>query len=226
MLGTALRLHKAVIVMMHHGVVEHFVGQEKYFPRYLVGDWRKASDMLASYGVSAVFTGHFHAQDITLRRTTGGRTLYDIETGSLVTFPDPIRLVTIDAADQKMRIQSSFIDDIPSFAGRGASFREYSGISMETGTAKIALRTMKSYGIAGRKPTHLAAQIAAAFAAHFRGDEHFEGTEMIRTTGLSPLAGPAVGLRKDLIASLWNDLEPPDNDLVIDCATGEWEKPD
>jgi hypothetical protein len=226
MLGMALGRQKAVIVMMHHGVVEHFVGQEKYFSRYLVNNWRKASDMFASYGVRAVFTGHFHAQDIALRRTPSGRTLYDIETGSLVTFPDPIRLVTIDAADQKMRIRSSFIEDIPSFAERGTSFREYSRDFVEAGTAKIAVRTMKSYGISGPEAETLAAQVTAAFAAHFRGDEHFQGTEMIRTSGLSPLAGLAVGLRKDLIASLWTDTEPPDNDLVIDCATGAWEKPD
>jgi hypothetical protein len=226
MLGMALSRQKAVIVMMHHGVVEHFVGQEKYFPRYLVSDWRKASDMFASYGVRAVFTGHFHAQDIALRRTSGGRTLYDIETGSLVTFPDPIRLVTIDAADQKMRIESSFIEDIPSFVDRGMSFGEYSRDFVEAGTAKIAVRTMKSYGIPDDEAAILAAQVAAAFAAHFRGDERFRGTEMIRTRGLSPLAGLVVGMRKDLIASLWSDTEPPDNDLVIDCASGAWEKPD
>ena len=226
MLGLALTRQKAVIVMMHHGVIEHFAGQEKYFSHYLLADWRKASDMFAAYDVRTVFTGHFHAQDIALRRTPDGRVLYDIETGSLVTFPDPIRRVTIDAADQGMRIESSFVEDIPSFAQRGASFREYSRDFVEAGTAKIAVRTMKSYGIGGDEAAILAAQVTAAFAAHFRGDERFQGSEMIRTRGLSPLAGLVVGLRKDVITSLWSDTEPPDNDLVIDLASGTWEKTD
>jgi hypothetical protein len=226
MLGRALERQKAVIVMMHHGVVEHFPGQEKYFARYLVTDWRQASDMLASYGVRSVFTGHFHAQDIALRTTAGGRAIYDIETGSLVTFPDPIRLVTIDAATQQMRIESSFVTELPSFADRGMSFQEYSRDFVESGTRKIVIRTMKAYGIPDEEASVLGSQVTEAFAAHFRGDEHFTGSEMIRTSGLSPLAGIVVGLRKDLIRGIWSDPEPPDNDLVIDLAAGTWKTPE
>jgi hypothetical protein len=226
MLGRAMSLQKPVIVMMHHGVVEHFAGQAKYFSGYLVNDWRQASDMLASFGVRAVFTGHFHAQDIAVRRSSGGRSIYDIETGSLVTFPDPLRMVTIEAVTQRMRIQSSFITELPSFTERGASFGEYSKDFVENGTKRIAVQAMKSYGISGEEAAVLAAQLTAAFAAHFRGDERFTGTEMIRTRGLSPLAGIVVGMRRDLIEGLWTDSEPPDNDLLIDLSTGSWEKVD
>jgi 3',5'-cyclic AMP phosphodiesterase CpdA len=226
MLGTALSRQKAVIVMMHHGVVEHFPGQEKYFSRYLLSDWRQASDMLASYGVRAVFTGHFHAQDIAVRQTAGGRTIYDIETGSLVTFPDPVRMVTLEEGTQRMRIESSFITELPSFTERGASFREYSKDFVESGTRKIVVRTMRSYGVSGEEAEVLAAQVTDAFVAHFRGDEHFTGTEMIRTRGLSPLVGIVVGMHEDLITGLWRDPEPPDNDLVIDLSTGGWGKAD
>jgi predicted phosphodiesterase len=225
MLGQALRRQKAVIVMMHHGIVEHFAGQARYFSSYLVKDWQRASDMLASYGVRVVFTGHFHAQDIALRHSLSGRVIYDVETGSLVTFPDALRLVTIDAGTQLMRIESSFIRDLPSFSDRGIDFWGYSSDFVHAGTARIAVRTLKAYGISGEEASTIAAQITDAFAAHFRGDEHFTGSEMIRTRGLSPLAGIIVGMRKDLIASLWNDTEPPDNNLVIDLAAGTWEQP-
>jgi hypothetical protein len=224
MLGQALRRQKAVIVMMHHGVVEHFTGQAKYFSRSLLRDWQKASDMFASSGVRTVFTGHFHAQDIAVRRTSSGRTIFDIETGSLVTFPDPIRLVTITADTQRMEIESFFIKDLPSFAGRGVSFGDYSRSFMVSGMKKIVARRMTSYGISGDEASTLAAQVTDAFAAHFRGDELFHGAEMIRTSGLSPLAGAAVSMRKDLVTSLWSDPEPPDNDLVIDISTGTWQK--
>jgi hypothetical protein len=224
MLDRALQQKKAVIVMMHHGVVEHFAGQAKYFPRSLAKDWQHLGDMLAVHGVPVVFTGHFHAQDIAMRRTSNGRALYDVETGSLVTFPDPMRLVTIDSGTQRMEIGSVFITDLSSFAQRGASFRDYARDFVLAGTQKIAMRRMASYRIAQEEASTLAAQVTAAFAAHFQGDERFPGGEMIRTRGLSPLAAVAVGMRKDLITSLWSDPEPPDNDLVVDLAAGTWEK--
>ena len=223
MLGLALSRQKAVIVMMHHGVVEHFAGQARYFSRYLVRDWEKAADMLASYGVRVVFTGHFHAQDIALRQSASGRAIFDVETGSLVTFPDPVRLVAIDAQTQRMKIESSFVMDLPSFSTRGVDFWQYSRDFVHEGTMRIAEQAMRSYGIPSEEASTIAAQAADAFVAHFRGDEHFTGTEMLGTRGLSPLAGLVVGMRRDLITSLWNDPEPPDNDLVIDLAAGTWE---
>jgi Calcineurin-like phosphoesterase len=220
MLGRAVEMRKAVIVMLHHGIVEHFAGQSKYFPRYLLDDWRGASDMLAACGVRVAFTGHFHAQDVAMRRTAGGAAIFDVETGSLVTFPDPVRLVTIDSETQQMSIESSFIQELPSFTQKGADFREYSREFVLAGATKIAKNAMKSWGISDEEAEGLAAQVAAAFAAHFRGDEKFTGSEMIRTRGLSPLAGLVVGLRSDLVSGLWHDTEPPDNDLVIDLAAG------
>ena len=209
--------------MMHHGVVEHFAGQEGYFSRYLVKDWEKAADMLASYGVRVVFTGHFHAQDIVLRQSASGRAIYDVETGSLVTFPDPVRLVAIDADTQRMEIESSFVMDLPSFSARGVNFWQYSRDFVHQGTMRIAMQAMRSYGISSQEASTIAAQVADAFVAHFRGDEYFSGADMLGTRGLSPLAGLVVGMRRDLVTSLWNDPEPRDNDLVIDLAAGTWE---
>ena len=75
-----------------------------------------------------------------------------------------------------------------------------------------------AYGISDKEAAVIAGQVAAAFAAHFRGDAHFTGPEMIGTRGLSLMAGIIVGLRRDLVAGLWHHTEPPDNDLVIDLA--------
>ena len=42
-----------------------------------------------------IFTGHMHANDIAAVTTEAGNTLYDIETGSVVTYPSPARSVTL-----------------------------------------------------------------------------------------------------------------------------------
>jgi hypothetical protein len=66
----------------------------------------------------------------------------------------------------------------------------------------------------------LAPQIADAFIAHYRGDEKFAGTEMLKTTGLSFMGGIVIGMRKDLVTGLWQDLPPADNNATLDLAAG------
>jgi DNA repair exonuclease SbcCD nuclease subunit len=222
MLAEALRKGKAVIVMMHHGVVEHFPGQAKYYGDYLVNGWPEVSDMFAAWGARFVFTGHYHAQDVTLKRTGARKFLYDIETGSLVSYPNPVRLVTIDQAKQRLAISSLFIKELPSFAARGTNFWDFSRDSLHAGIAGIAIATMKKLWVSPEEAATIAPQIADAFAANSRGDENFTGTEMLKSKGLSFMAGIVVGSRKDLVTGLWHDREPADNDLSIDCAAGTW----
>ncbi len=63
-LAEAAKANKAVIVMMHHGVVEHYPGQAKNYPEYLVDNYKEVGRMFAAYNVRMVFTGHYHAQNI------------------------------------------------------------------------------------------------------------------------------------------------------------------
>jgi len=221
MLGQALSLGKAVIVLMHHGVLEHFPGQEKNSPEYLVNGWRQVSRLFAAYHARVVFTGHFHAQDVTLQSSGPGDFVYDVETGSLVSFPDPVRSVEITGA-QRMVIHSSLITTLPSFAARGEDFQAYSKDSVAKGISVVAVNAMVGLGVSREEASSLAPQIADAFIAHLEGDERFTGTEMLRTKGLSLMAGIVVGAKRDLVEGLWHDFPPADNDLEIDLATGAW----
>ena len=83
------------MVMSHHGIIEHWVGQNKLHSDYLLSDYKYIGKMLASYDVRLSFTGHYHAQDITLSDFNKDGFLYDIETGSLVTAPCPIRYLSL-----------------------------------------------------------------------------------------------------------------------------------
>jgi 3',5'-cyclic AMP phosphodiesterase CpdA len=221
MLGEARRRDTAVIVMMHHGVVEHFTGQAKHYGEYLVNDRTEVAALFAAWGVRAVFTGHYHSQDVTMTRTGSGGVLYDIETGSLASFPNPVRSVEITPS-QVMEIRSTFITELPSFAAEGRSFADFARESLVEGIAGIAVKTMRGLGVAEREASAIAPQIAGAFLAHYAGDENFTGTEMLRSKGLSLMAGIVVGSRKDLVTGLWHDLPPADNDLDIDLVTGSW----
>jgi hypothetical protein len=179
--------------------------------------------MFAAYGVRVVFTGHYHAQDITLLKTGSGKFLYDIETGSLVSAPCSVRTVEISRT-QSMTVASRFIETLPSYAARGEDFARFSDEFEHSGIAGIAIKTMTGLGVPKEEANLLAPQIADAFMAHYRGDEKFTGTEMLKLSGLSFMGGMVVGNRKDLVTGLWNDLEPADNDIVIDLETGEWKE--
>lgn len=84
-----------VIGLEHHGLVPHFDVQPTILPMYLVNGYERIAQEYADAGMSAVFTGHMHAVDIAAMTTKAGNTFYDIETGSALTYPCPIRFVDL-----------------------------------------------------------------------------------------------------------------------------------
>ena len=90
-----------VLAIQHHGVVPHFVGEEGIMWQYLVGPqgagkYNQVADAYAKAGISAVLTGHMHANDVAAKTVEGlDAPIYDIETGSLVTYPSYMRMGTL-----------------------------------------------------------------------------------------------------------------------------------
>ena len=84
-----------VIGMAHHGFVPHFSMEPDILKMYLIDDYDKIAAQLADAGLEIIFTGHMHANDIASITTENGNTLYDIETGSNLTYPSPMRFVQL-----------------------------------------------------------------------------------------------------------------------------------
>ena len=84
-----------VIGLEHHGLVPHFDVEPTILPMYLVNGYERIAQEYADAGMSVVFTGHMHAVDIAAMTTKAGNTFYDIETGSALTYPCPIRFVDL-----------------------------------------------------------------------------------------------------------------------------------
>ncbi len=219
MLGQAAKENKAVIVMMHHGIMEHYVGQEKNYGEYIVDDYEAVAKLLANYNARMVFTGHYHAQDVTEKKYDNGKFVFDIETGSLVTYPCPFRVVTIDK-DQVATIKQESVKTIASHPG---DFPAFAKKYLQDGIATIATDTLVGYKIDRPEAEKIAQEIAVGFGAHYGGDEQLAaGQTMVTETGLSPLAWLVIQYRKDLILGLWKDLPPPDNNLTINLKDGSW----
>lgn len=212
-MAEAKSLGKQVIGFMHHGVTEHYTGQSEIFGEYVVDDREQVSCTLASAGMKFVFTGHYHANDITeTSPANGGPTLYDIETGSLVTYPSPYRIVTL--MDNKAAIHTEFVQKINYDTGT-LSFQEYARQYLYNGLVTIAnnlLGTM--FGVSGDTAAMAAPLVAQAFCAHYAGDENADDATLeVIADLMSNAATQQLGY---VLYFLWTDLPPADNYAFLD----------
>jgi len=214
---------KAVIATVHHGILEHYPGQKKYDEQFLLDDFEEISTMLAYYNVRMVFTGHYHAQDISMASwPEDGKFIYDIETGSLVTYPSPIRSVKITSAGEA-KIHSLFIETIDPFEDSGKDFQKYARDFIYKGAASMVYETMTDYYAKDKVSRIMSSQVADGFVAHIRGDEHFTGEVMFGTKDADFLGSLVESVRYDYVKGFWTDIPPADNDIIIDLKSGAWE---
>lgn len=116
-----------ILVMIHHNVVEHLPGQSHHplGKRYMLENAPVLLEILKSAGVQLVFTGHLHVQDIAHHQG-----VYDITTGSLVSYPHPYRILhfrTDDQGRQSLQIESHRVESVPDWPKLAQSSREWMG---------------------------------------------------------------------------------------------------
>ena len=201
--------NKAVIAMMHHGVVEHWKGQKKLHPDYLIQEFVSFGSFLASWDVRAVFTGHYHAQDIA-RAEYNEKVIYDIETGSLVTAPCPMRYVEIKDNSLNIRTET-IVDKIypwTNFAHNATAFVKKT-VMLE---AENILRRFK---VSENDIAVIADAVGDAFVAHYSGDENPALQKKIDTYKLGLWGRIVFGQQQYVIDGLWKDLKPVDNNVKI-----------
>lgn len=209
-----------MIALMHHGLVEHWTMQEKLMGEYLIQDWSTYASEFADLGIQLVFTGHFHAQDV-VKHEAGSNYVYDIETGSMVTYPCPYRTVMI--SKNKAEVTSKNIQSI-NYDLDGKSFQEYAQAYVEEGIGGIITDVLPL-------PENVAALIkplaSNAIIAHYKGDEQISAEELSKINSLAfaaNLIAPGMGdLLKNAALGLWTDLKPADNIITIDLSTGNYQ---
>ena len=106
---------KKVIAMMHHPLIPHFTGVDTFVATAVVDDYENVRNTLADAGIRVVFTGHFHTSDIA-RDWNADKTseIYDVNTGSLISYPCDYREVTLSADLTEMAITTGRIyEEVP-----------------------------------------------------------------------------------------------------------------
>lgn len=194
-----------VLAMMHYGIIEHYSGQ-KYLEPLISGSKNNANALINS-GIRLIFTGHYHASDIA-DYSKDGKTLTDIQTGSLVTPPYSYRMMTME--NNAINIITKTVKSL----GSEISHQEFLEYSNEVFTERIigfftyyGTYLQGIYGIPADKYSEVVPYFTEAYKAYLAGDEKLDDDEAEKIQVL----GQTVPSALPLLNSLWNDLDPQDN---------------
>ena len=145
-----------VLGMQHHGLVAHFDVEPTILPMYLVNNYDRLAQEYADAGMSVMFTGHMHAVDIAAKTTDAGNTIYDIETGSGLTYPSPLRFVEVRRSADATVVST----------GTRTHFGPISYTDPLTGSAKT-INDLTEYGRAHGFSTDMLKTVAGSFIKSF-----------------------------------------------------------
>jgi 3',5'-cyclic AMP phosphodiesterase CpdA len=212
--------NKVVIGMVHHGVLEHFTGEKAFFSDYVLDDYKKVDSIFTKYDMRLVFTGHYHAQDITENVIADGKTLYDCETGSLVTYPSPYRVVNI-GTDLSVNITSGTVQSINANLG-GETFPAFADNFLITGMTQLVQTLLTApvsyggYGVSADLASQVSPLLALAYCAHYAGDETPSASTKALIANFLSSTDANTKLIGTMLGSLWTDLPPSDNNTQFD----------
>ena len=147
---------KKVIAMMHHPLMPHFAGVDNFVSTAVVGNYETVRNTLADAGIRVVFTGHFHTSDIAKDwNADKSREIYDVNTGSLISYPCDYREVTMSADLSEMSIMTG----------------HSTAIASETAKERLKSAMQTKIASKGTAYSMIASTAAQAFVIHAEGNE-------------------------------------------------------
>nr|WP_290224503.1 metallophosphoesterase [Trichocoleus desertorum] len=122
-----VKAQELVMVMVHHNVVEHLPRQSQHplGRRYMLENAPALLQILQDAGVQLIFTGHLHVQDIAQHQG-----IYEITTGSLVSYPHPYRVLQFHSdrqGRQWLQVESHRVDAVPDWPQLQQASRRWMG---------------------------------------------------------------------------------------------------
>lgn len=122
-LETAKESGDVLLAMGHHPLLPPNPFYGFFSPDDLIGNHVQIASMFADAGVHFMFTGHTHMQNIGYFDSERGNRIFDINTGSLICYPSPIRHMTL--TDKSLTVKTDHLTSINWDLG-GKSYMQYS----------------------------------------------------------------------------------------------------
>jgi hypothetical protein len=209
---------KTVAGFLHHGVLEHFSGQAQMYADYVIEDGEMVAETLSAAGLQLLFSGHFHANDITQSVWEEDR-LYDVETGSLVTYPSPYRLVDLHGRNAAA-VRTFYVDAID-YDTNNLPFPDYARDYLLPGLTNIAAYVLTlpqdqgGFMLSYEEALEAAPIVAQAFLAHYAGDELPDGVALGLIQSYLQSPDPRYQGLGQALGTLWTDLAPADGSALL-----------
>lgn len=211
---------KDVIAFLHHGLIEHFALQSFAFPEYVIKNSEDVTRALTEAGVSFVFSGHWHSNDIA-RSISDGKEIYDVQTTSLVSWNSAWRLSEYDPDNKSISFSVHPVTDID-YDIPGGDFVSYSDefcrSSLETALYAMLYRFSS---ISEEDADYFMPLAVETFMAQRQGDEPTLKTPEI-TAMLDEFSdfcdekGEVEFLAlKAMVLDIWNDKTPDNNTSIF-----------
>lgn len=153
---------KQVLAMMHHPLFPHFYGVDKFVNTAVITDYEQVRNRLTDAGIRVIFTGHFHTSDIAKGYNADlSKPIYDISTGSLISYPCDYRVLTFSNDFQELEVTTGHVTTIP-------DDDHFSNTAKQRLTESIRRQAENmSSGL-----DLLANEVAVCFVLHAEGNEH------------------------------------------------------
>ncbi len=104
---------KQIVAMVHHPIMEHFNGQIEMKSDAIIKDDENVRSRFMEAGIHTVFTGHFHTTDVAMAYNENHTdSIFDITTGSMISYPMHHRWVTLSENLSRMEINTFVTDSI------------------------------------------------------------------------------------------------------------------
>ena len=142
-------------------------------------------------------------------RVTGNNTLFDIQTGSLVTPPSQYRIIRF--GDDALDITTHYIKSIDATFPSNQRFANYSNNLITSILDELFAKP--PYSSTPEQGELIAPRLRNAFRAHIEGDEKINHHEQKQIDALKGAGVPQATI--NAINSFWKDLNTADNDTRI-----------
>ncbi len=114
-----------IIAMTHHPMIAPSPFYAIIGKGDLQGHHDENVEDFADRGINCIFTGHTHIHDISFKRTEKGNIFYDVSTAALVGYPPTMRTVVFDPANEKITVDTQYIEQVKGLDTDGKTFPQY-----------------------------------------------------------------------------------------------------
>lgn len=167
---------KQVIAMMHHPLFPHITGADLFIDTYTVGSYETVRNKLINAGVNVILTGHFHTSDIAKDwNDDASKAIYDINTGSLISYPCDYRMLTLSADKTTLDVSTSSLTPTVMTAEECKTW--LSGRLESIAKAKMNNKAGVAAPYVATYINNIATFAANLFILHAEGDENLSGAK-------------------------------------------------